>query len=597
MKKFIIRFLILAGLVAAGLYAYRYVQQMPQRRQDIPVAKVRQGDVIIRAYSRGELRALRSESILAPNLMGTVQVTQLAPVGAFAREKDLVVAFDDSEVLSRIEEDQLNLQATDENIKQREAELAIRNNQDQVDLLARKYDVRRAELQVKQNELVSAIDARKNVLNLEQAKKTLAQTESDVKSRQEQAEAQIALLRQQRVRLQLVLQREQGRLRQTHLLTTMSGLVSIRQNIFGGSRQFGAAVPDIREGDQVMPGMAVADVLDLSEVEVAAKIGELDRANLMEGQEAVIELDALAGKPIHGKIKTMSGTATANVFAGDPSKKFDVTFSIDMKELLTTVGATPEQLREVMATAERNRSRPVSRMSMSGFSMMRGPQQDGGGDSQEAMQGDAGGFGLDSQAAGGRGSGNSGRGGGRRREAQTEGGQRGAGRDGQGGPRGDAAQSAARGARRGGRGGEGGAGAPGFPNPGAMGGSRFSDQELAAAKLPPPPEEDSGLQVLLRPGLLADVQVIIEKISNAISIPAQAVFERDGKPVVFVRVGERFEERSVTLAKRSESTMVISAGVKPGEEVALSNPTKGSSKKKDQEKSGGSANPMAAAGG
>ena len=31
-----------------------------------------------------------------------------------------------------------------------------------------------------------------------------------------------------------------------------------------------------------MPGMPVADVLDLSEVEVWAKVGELDRANLKE---------------------------------------------------------------------------------------------------------------------------------------------------------------------------------------------------------------------------------------------------------------------------------------------------------------------------
>ena len=39
-------------------------------------------------------------------------------------------------------------------------------------------------------------------------------------------------------------------------------------------------MPDIREGDTLQPGMPVADVLDLSEVEVWAKVGELDRANL-----------------------------------------------------------------------------------------------------------------------------------------------------------------------------------------------------------------------------------------------------------------------------------------------------------------------------
>jgi multidrug efflux pump subunit AcrA (membrane-fusion protein) len=118
---------------------------------------------------------------------------------------------------------------------------------------------------------------------------------------------------------------------------------------------------------------------------------------------------------------------------------------------------------------------------------------------------------------------------------------------------------------------------------------------LDNAKLPPPPEEDAGIQVLLRPGLLADVQVIIEKIPNAIYIPAQAVFERDGKPVVYVKTAQRFEERAVKLAKRSESTMVIAEGLKASEDVALTNPTRQSSKKKEEGKTGGGASPRGGA--
>ena len=590
-------------LLGAGWWAYSYVRQMPQRRQDIPGAKVRQGEVVISAFSRGELRALRSEQLIAPNLMGTVQVTRLAPMGGFAKEKDLIVEFDDSEVLSRIDEDQLNLQSTEESIKRQEAELSIRNNQDQVQLLGTKYDVRRAELQVKRNELLSAIDARKNVLNLEQAKRSQVQLESDIKARQDQAEAQLALSRQQRTRTMLELAREQRRLQQTKLLSSMSGLVSIRQNAFGGARQFGAQVPDIREGDQVQPGMPVADVLDLSELELVSKIGELDRANLVEGQEALVTLDALAGKVIHGKIKSMSGTATANVMSGDPSKKFEVLFSVDMKELLTTVGATPEQIREVLATAERNRSRPVNRTPLSSFAMMGGPQQDEGfTDAQLNGQGGLPAFGFDQPGAGGQGGmglrgGSGGQRGGRQRAASDAAPGQGQGGRGGRGQNGEAAQGTQRGngARR--RGGEGAPGAEGFLGRG--GGSRFTQQELDNAKLPLPPEEDSsGLQVLLRPGLLADIQVIIEKIPNAIYIPAQAVFERDGRPVVYVKTtAQRFEERAVKLAKRSESTMVISEGLKAGEEVALTNPTRQSAKKKEQGKAGGGATPMGGAGG
>jgi HlyD family secretion protein len=584
MKKLIKWVLLLAVLTVAGWYAYGYVRKLPEKKQQaIPVASVRQGDVVIRAYTRGELRALRSEPLVAPNLNGTVQVTRLAPIGAFAREKDLIVEFDDSEVLSRIEETELGLESTDENIKKSEAELAIRANQDQVDLLSKQFAVQRAELQVKRNPLLGAIDQKKNTLSLDEAKQSLAQFRNDMQARRDQADASLALMRQQRQRSAIELARDQLRLRQTKLLSTMTGLVSIRQNSFGGSRQMGAQVPDIREGDQVQPGMPVADVLDLSEMELVAKVGELDRANLVEGQEALIQLDALAGKIVHGKIKSLSSTASANVMAGDPSKKFDVLFSIDMQELLKVVGATPEQIREVMATAERNRSRPAAR-SVSASAMMGGGPGDNASAPMFGMQpgGQAGGrAGFDpSQMAalmarrGGAGGADAAQAGGGRsgRSADRGGGRGGSGQDfgGRGGGRGDGGQ--------------------GFPGRGGNGGP--TDAELANAKLPPPPEEAAGVQILLRPGLLADVEIVVEKIPNAINIPAQGVFEKEGRNVVYVQSPKGFDERVVKLLRRSESTMVIADGLKVGEVIALSDPTAGKGSKNQDKKSGGGAGPM-----
>ncbi len=92
MKKWIIRIVLLGTLTGGGYAAYTAFQAMTQQRQmQIATAKVRQGDVIVRSFTRGELRAVRSVTLTAPNLFGTVQVTDLAALGAFAREKDLIV--------------------------------------------------------------------------------------------------------------------------------------------------------------------------------------------------------------------------------------------------------------------------------------------------------------------------------------------------------------------------------------------------------------------------------------------------------------------------------------------------------------------------
>ena len=386
MKKAIFRLFVLAILAAAGWSGYRFFKQLPERQETIPTAKVQRGDVVIRAYSRGELHAIRAQTITAPNLFGTVQVTRLAPIGALAKEKDLIVEYDDSERQAALEEAQLSVQSVDEQIKKAKADLAIQQSQDQVTLLKTRYDVQRAEFEVQKNDIIDAIDAKKNILQLDQSKRALQQLEADIEARQEQADSQMAVLVEQRNRSVIDVQRELQRIAQTKALSPMTGLVAIKQNR-AGYFNFGQQIPDIREGDTLQPGMPVADVLDLSELEVWTKIGELDRANLVEGQDALIQLDAIPDKQFRGKIKAMSGTATSDVFSGDPSKKFDVIFSIDMRQLLTALGMKDAEIANIMATAAAN-AKKVGTSANTGASFFAGLQaQVQGPDAAGAMAG------------------------------------------------------------------------------------------------------------------------------------------------------------------------------------------------------------------
>src|SRR6476660_5732684 len=114
-------------------------------------------------------------------------------------------------------------------------------------------------------------------------------------------------------------------------------------------------------------------------MEIIAKVGELDRANLHEDQEVKFQLDAIPEKTFHGKIKGMSATATADPFNGDPAKKFDVAFSVDMKELMTVLGATPEQIRKIAETADRNAKKAPARSLSAASRPQDGPMAGGPG--------------------------------------------------------------------------------------------------------------------------------------------------------------------------------------------------------------------------
>ena len=77
-------------------------------------------------------------------------------------------------------------------------------------------------------------------------------------------------------------------------------------------------------------------------------------------------------------------------------------------------------------------------------------------------------------------------------------------------------------------------------------------------------------------------------MQNAVHIPTQAVFERDGKPFVYLRAGQKWEERPITIARRTESTVIIGAGIKPNDLVAMADPNArpGDKKKKAEPKGG-----------
>ena len=76
----------------------------------------------------------------------------------------------------------------------------------------------------------------------------------------------------------------------------------------------------------------------------------------------------------------------------------------------------------------------------------------------------------------------------------------------------------------------------------------------------------------LRPGMTSNLVITAEKLDNVLWVPSQALFEQDGRTLVYLQTPSGFTPKDVTLVKRSESQVVLT-GVKEGDLVALSNPS------------------------
>jgi hypothetical protein len=78
----------------------------------------------------------------------------------------------------------------------------------------------------------------------------------------------------------------------------------------------------------------------------------------------------------------------------------------------------------------------------------------------------------------------------------------------------------------------------------------------------------------LKPGTSVRVVVAGDTLKNVLTLPRQAIFQKDGKPVVYARGGSGFEARAVKVTHRTESRVAVE-GVEEGTEVALVNPESG----------------------
>ena len=77
----------------------------------------------------------------------------------------------------------------------------------------------------------------------------------------------------------------------------------------------------------------------------------------------------------------------------------------------------------------------------------------------------------------------------------------------------------------------------------------------------------------LRAGMNVQVTVIVDRVPNAISIPAQASFMKSGRTVAYVWNGSGFVERTIQIDRRSRDRCLVSSGLQAGDRVALKDPT------------------------
>jgi multidrug efflux pump subunit AcrA (membrane-fusion protein) len=324
---------IVIGAAAAAAVA---VPTLPARRNAVPTARITKGPLKLTVHAMGDLRAGRTVTLVTPPVGGMLRIVTLVPTGTSVKSGETIVEFDPADQQYALEQAKSELAEAEQEIVKMQADAAVQGAQDEVALLTARFDVRRTELDASGNEFIGAVDAQKNVLSHEEARRRLSQLLEDVKSRAATNQASLAVVQEKRTKAQLAMQRAQQVIESLLMRAPFDGVVSVKDNrdASGGMMFWGMILPEYRAGDQIWPGRPVADVIEAGRMEVRAKIDESDRPNLVSGQTAVVEVDALPEEKFKARIGQLAGLASRANFweSAGVTRLFDVTLQFEQPD-------------------------------------------------------------------------------------------------------------------------------------------------------------------------------------------------------------------------------------------------------------------------
>ncbi len=411
--------LIILTLCAAvgGFIVMLYQRSLGSAAAGVPTVKVERGDVALTIFSLGEVRGGNSQVLTAPMTGASeLHIRSLLKNGAPVTAGGTVVEFDTTDQEFALREAESDLAEAQQHILQASAQMEADAEESRYDLEKAQADLELAQLEARKNPILAAITAKQNDLAVSVARDKLSQLTHDSANKKATGKAGIQIQQAAMAKAQAKVFTAKQNIQAMTLRAERSGYVSVRANTNTNFFFTGMVLPEFQVGDAARPGMAIAEIPDLTHWEVAANIAELDRGHLTVGDKVNLTVIALPGHTLRGHVTDIGSTS------GSPwDRHFECKVAL----------------------------------------------------------GDA------------------------------------------------------------------------------------------------PPE--------LRPGMSARVEITTEIMKNALWLPAQALFESEGKMYVFLRAGKTFARKDVTLVRRNETRVVIT-GLQQGQEVAMANPTDATPKKETQGK-------------
>lgn len=330
------KYFIPLGIIAVVLLSWFVLGGDTEEHVDLFVTPVK-GEFVVDVTTTGELRAKNSTEIKGPQgardfRVNNIRIQRLIPEGSIVKKGDFVAELDRSEIMGKLQDAQLDLEQAQSQVTQAQLDSTLELSQARDNLINLEYALEERQIAVEQSKYESPAVQRQAEIDLDKARRQLAQETRNYETKVKQAEARLREVETELTKKKNEIQKIRELMKEFTVYAPEQGMVIYRRN-WDGSK--------ITEGEQISTwNPIVAELPDFTVMESVTYVNEVDIQKVEVGQKVNIGLDAVPDKKLTGTV-----TSVANI--GEQRKNYDS----KVFEVTVVVNESDSLLRPAMTTS------------------------------------------------------------------------------------------------------------------------------------------------------------------------------------------------------------------------------------------------------
>jgi HlyD family secretion protein len=302
---------------------------------------VRRGDFSRILRLEGTVGPVEYYAVQAPRLSGQMSsnmiITRIVSNGTRVHAGDVLAEFDRQNQMKSILDKQAEFDNLVQQIKRKQADHATARAADETELKGAEVDLKTAQVEMRKNDVVPGYQAETNKANLAEAEAKLKQLRETFALKREAQAAELRILEIQRDRAQLAVSYAQGNMEKMTVKSPMDGM-AVLSTVSKGGR-----TGELQEGDEARAGQGIMMVVNPSQMQVTARVNQVDLSQVYVGQFVQIKLEAYPELVFAGKVERISAMGSRSDYA-KRLRTFQIVISIQ--------GSNPKLLPDLTATVD-----------------------------------------------------------------------------------------------------------------------------------------------------------------------------------------------------------------------------------------------------